>query len=66
MDRGEGGRSAERRDDEGSIHNLASIAATLAATSMEFIAESQQCCKLFVNLRQILSQSRRKPGVAIR
>jgi hypothetical protein len=57
----EGRRSAERRDDEGSIHNLASTAATLAATSIEFIAESQECCNLFVNLMQILNQSPRKP-----
>jgi hypothetical protein len=58
-DREEGGRSAERRDDEGSIHSLASIAATLAETSIEFVAESQEGCKLFVKLMQILNQSRR-------
>jgi hypothetical protein len=57
-DREEGGRSAEQRDDEGSIHGLASIAATLAATSIEFVAKSQESCKLFVKLMQILNQSR--------
>jgi hypothetical protein len=46
-DREEGG-SSERRDGEGSIHGLASIATTLAAISIEVIAESQECCKLFV------------------
>jgi hypothetical protein len=59
MDREERGRSAERRDNEGSIHDLASIATTFAAKSIEFIAELQKLCKLFVNLMQILNQSRR-------
>jgi hypothetical protein len=50
----ERGRSAERPDGEGSIHDLASMATTFAATSTEFIAEGQQRCKLFVNLAQII------------
>jgi hypothetical protein len=53
-DREERGRSAERPDGEGSIHDLASMATTFAATSTEFIAEGQQRCKLFVNLAQII------------
>jgi hypothetical protein len=50
----ERGRSAERPDGEGSIHDLASMATTFAATSTEFLAEGQQRCKLFVNLAQII------------
>lgn len=53
-DREERGRSAERPDGEGSIHDLASMATTFAATSTEFIAAGQQRCKLFVNLAKII------------
>jgi hypothetical protein len=51
--------AVERRFGEGSILDLASLAVTFAATSTEFIAEGQQRCKVFVNLAEIINQSRR-------